>query len=120
MKFEELHTDEAALKELGARLAQSRIGLNLTQADLAREAGIGKRTLERLEAGESTQTQTLLRVLRVLKLIDRLEWVVPEPSASPRQLIKEEGALPKRASKKRSAKQSGQHGNKAWQWGDER
>jgi transcriptional regulator with XRE-family HTH domain len=116
VKFENLYTDEAALEELGNRLSQFRIVLNITQADLAREAGIGKRTLERLEAGESTQTQTLLRVLRVLNLFGNLEVLVPEPSVTPRQLIKEKRALPKRASKKTAPSKDGT----PWKWGDER
>ena len=48
-------TTEAALAELGLRLAQRRIQLGQTQDELATEAGVSKRTVERLEAGESTQ-----------------------------------------------------------------
>ena len=39
--------------ELGARLAKIRLSRNITQEALAREAGIGVRTLRRLEAGGS-------------------------------------------------------------------
>lgn len=45
-------TDEAVLRELGRRLAQVRLGKNLTQAQLAAKAGVSKRTVERLEVGE--------------------------------------------------------------------
>lgn len=44
-------TDEAVLGELGRRLAQVRLGKNLTQAQLAAKAGVSKRTVERLEVG---------------------------------------------------------------------
>jgi transcriptional regulator with XRE-family HTH domain len=66
MKITGLLTDDAVLAELGARIAGRRIDMQLTQAAVAEQAGIAKRTLERLEAGDSSQLNTLLRVLRVL------------------------------------------------------
>ena len=115
MKFQDLHHDAAALAELGRRLAQLRIGRQLSQAELARKAGIGKRTLERLEAGDTTQTKTLLRVLRELDLLERLERLLPEPKTRPAQAVKAE-ELPKRVSRKRGQK----GGEEPWKWGDER
>ena len=47
--------DASVLTELGDRLARLRLQPTLTQAQLAREAGVSKRTLIRLEHGESTQ-----------------------------------------------------------------
>lgn len=104
------------LEELGLRLAQVRIQLNLTQAELARKAGVGKRTLERLEAGETTQTRILLRILRELDLLARLEVLLPEPTARPSDAIRQAATLPKRAARKKP------HGGdaKEWRWGDER
>jgi transcriptional regulator with XRE-family HTH domain len=87
----------------------------LTQAELARKAGIGKRTLERLEAGDTTQTKTLIRVLRELDLLERLELLMPEPTTRPSQIVKAE-ELPKRVSRKRGQKGD----NEPWKWGDER
>lgn len=103
------------LTELGRRLAQFRIGLNLTQAELARKAGVGKRTLERLEAGETTQTRTLLRVLRELDLLSQLDVLLPEPRPRPRNVVQENSTLPQRVGRK---KQEADHGTK-WKWGDE-
>jgi transcriptional regulator with XRE-family HTH domain len=115
MKFQDIHHDEAMLAELGLRLAQLRIQLNMTQAELARKAGIGKRTLERLEAGETTQTRTLLRILRELDLLEKLEMLLPEPTARPSQAIKQLETLPKRVAKKRPNSTN----PKEWKWGDE-
>ena len=44
-------TDEAILRLLGARLSGTRLERNLTQATLAEQAGVSKRTVERLEGG---------------------------------------------------------------------
>ena len=115
MKFQDLNHDEATLAELGRRLAQLRIDMNLTQAELARKAGVGKRTLERLEAGETTQTRTLVRILRELDLLGRLDILLPEPGARPRIAVKEGGLLPKRAPKKRPNDGIAER----WKWGDE-
>lgn len=115
MKFQDLQHDKALLQELGRRLAQVRIDKNLTQEELSRKAGVGKRTLERLEAGETTQTRTLLRIFRQLDLLEMLEALLPEPSLRPRYAAKEGNLLPRRTKKKNQ-----KHGNAdEWKWGDE-
>lgn len=115
MKFQELDHDDAFLQELGRRLVQFRIDLNLTQAELAKRAGVGKRTLERLETGETTQTRTLFRIFRELDLLGKIEMVFPEPTARPSRAIKEAEALPKRVSRKRTDQVKAG----PWKWGDE-
>lgn len=114
MKIERLLTDEAVLTELGGRLSQHRIEQGLSQAVLADQAGVSKRTVERMEAGATTQTATLIRILRVLNLLERLETLVPESGPGPMDLLKLKGKERKRAPRKK-AKPSG----KPWQWGDE-
>ena len=61
--------DPAALAELGRRLARQRLDRNLSQDDLAREAGVSKRTLHRMEHGHSAQMTNWIRVLRALGLL---------------------------------------------------
>lgn len=98
MKFTLTLSDASVLQELGSRLAQYRLNLNLTQQALAHEAGISLRTLNRIECGEPSQTSNVLRVLRVLGLLDNLEALVPEAPASPIQQLKLRGKVRKRAS----------------------
>jgi len=114
MKIEGLLTDEAILAELGGRLVQRRLELQLTQEILAEQAGVSKRTVERIEAGATTQTSTLIRILRVLELLDRLEILVPEAGPRPMDLIRLKGKARKRASGKRKPTDKG-----PWRWGDE-
>lgn len=109
-------TDEAILEELGRRLARRRIELELTQAELARVAGIGKRTLERIEAGGSSQMSSLIRVLRALGLIVRLEQLLPEGGPRPMELLEARRSERRRASPKRRARSATPT---AWVWGDE-
>ena len=87
---------------------------SLRKSMLAEQAGVSKRTVERIEAGATAQTATLIRILRVLELVDRLETLVPEAGPRPMDLVKLKGKARKRASGKRKAADKG-----PWQWGDE-
>jgi transcriptional regulator with XRE-family HTH domain len=107
--------DDAVLEELGRRLGQRRIALRLTQAELAREAGVSKRTVERIEAGAATQSLNLIRTLRVLGLLPGLGRLIPETGPSPMDLLKLKGKARKRAASRRSAHPSGD----GWSWGDD-
>jgi transcriptional regulator with XRE-family HTH domain len=113
MPFQRLMTDEALLQELGRRIAQQRLDRDLSQAQLAEQAGISKRTLERLEAGASaTQLSLFLRVLRQLDLLEQLDLLIPEPQPSPLALLERQKAGRKRASRRRIAKPTS-----TWTWG---
>lgn len=105
-------TDDAVLAELGARIAARRVELQLTQAAVAEQAGIAKRTLERMEAGQTSQLATLVRVLRVLDAASGLDGVIPESGPGPMDLLKRKGKVRQRASGRRAAKASA----KPWRW----
>src|ERR1700720_4933961 len=96
MKITSELTDIAVLLEIGERLERRRIDAELTQAQLAEEAGISKRTVERIEAGYSTDFVMLLRVLRVLKLLEALDQLVPDLPQIPLLLLKGRGRARKR------------------------
>jgi transcriptional regulator with XRE-family HTH domain len=116
MKITKQATDEAILRELGGRLARVRLERNLTQAQLAEQAGVSKRTVERLESGSvATQLSGFIRVCRVLDVMERFDLLVPEPVPSPVEQLKLRGRKRQRASAKRKT----QVPSKKWQWGDE-
>ena len=101
MKITHEATDSAVLQELGERLERRRIDMGVTQAQLAQEAGISKRTVERIEAGDSTDFVMLLRALRVLKLLDTLDQWIPDLPQSPLLLLKSRGRVRKRVGRPR-------------------
>jgi transcriptional regulator with XRE-family HTH domain len=110
--------DEALLKSLGTRIARIRIALNLTQEQLATQAGLGLRTIQRLELGATaTQLSGFIRVCRVLGLIDGFDTLIPEPALSPVAQLKLRGKERKRASQPRTEKPSAN--STTWQWADE-
>ncbi|HVR35539.1 MAG TPA: helix-turn-helix domain-containing protein [Methylomirabilota bacterium] len=108
-------TDESVLEELGGRLAGARLGRNLTQAALADQAGVSKRTVERLEAGAvATQLSGFLRVCRTLGLLERFESLIPEAAVSPMAQLKQAGRKRQRATGKKAAAAK----PKKWAWGE--
>lgn len=116
MKITKQATDKAILAELGARLTRIRLERNLTQVQLAVEAGVAKSTVQRLEAGAvATQLSGFIRVCRVLGLIEQFDLLIPEPVPSPVAQLKLAGKKRQRASTAKPAKASG----KKWQWGNE-
>lgn len=104
------------LAELGKRLARLRLEKNLTQAQLAREAGVSRPTLQRLEAGAvATQLSGFLRVCRTLGLLERFDRLIPETVASPMAQLKQAGRRRKRATGGKTPPPPA----KKWTWGDE-
>lgn len=113
MPIHRLMSDAALLQELGQRIARLRLERNLSQAQLAEQAGISKRTLERLEAGAAaTQLSLFLRVLRQLDLLERLDLLLPEPQPSPIALLERQEGRRKRASRRPQSKPEA-----PWSWG---
>lgn len=98
--------------ETGKRIARYRIEQQLTQTELAEQAGVSKRTVERLEAGASVQMSTFIRILRVLNLLPGLERLIPIPGPSPMELLKLKGKVRRRASSKRLPDRS----SDIWSW----
>jgi transcriptional regulator with XRE-family HTH domain len=116
MKITKQTTDDAVLVELGGRLARIRLERNLTQAQVAEQSGVSKRTIERLETGAvATQLSGFIRVCRVLNLLDRFVTLISEPVPSPVAQLKLRGRQRRRASTTKAAKSSA----KKWQWGNE-
>ena len=120
MKLTSELTDEALLRELGARLERRRIDANLTQAKLAEEAGVSKRTVERIEAGHNTDFVMLVRILRTLKLIETFDSLIPNQPQSPITLLKLRGRERKRAGhpRTRSGRAATDKPAGPWKWGE--
>lgn len=116
MRIDENITDQAVLKEIGERITTHRLNQNLTQGDIAEQSGVSKRTVERLEAGESVQSTSLIRIFRSLGLLPRLEILFPESIPSPIAQLKLHGKKRRRASSKGSRSSDIKT---TWNWGDE-
>jgi DNA-binding XRE family transcriptional regulator len=59
MRLSSITSDESVLREIGARVARQRLERNLTQAQVAHEAGLAQRTVTRIEAGGTATVASL-------------------------------------------------------------
>jgi len=118
MKISRLLADEAILAELGGRIARRRLELQLTQANLAEQAGVAKRTVERIEAGASAQMASLIRIFRVLELLPNLELLLPDVQPSPMDLLRQKGKVRQRASGQRQTNHLAEE-PQPWSWDDD-
>ena len=109
-------TEQPILTEFGQRLMHRRLERNLTQAALSREAGVSKRTIERVESGGSTQLSTLIRILRALGLLGRFENLIPAPLPSPINQLDSDEPERRRASGTRTQAEAD---SDLWTWGDQ-
>jgi len=115
MKILAQHSDAEILGEIGTRLSRARLERNLTQAALAEQAGVSKRTVERLESGEvATQLSGFVRVCRALGLVEHIDAFIPEPMPSPIAQMKLQGRQRQRASGEKITSKA----TKEWTWGD--
>ena len=115
MKIDPKMTDVALLQLLGERLAALRLARNLTQKQLAEQAGLGLRTVQRLELGAAaTQLSGFIRVCRVLGLVEQLDTFIPEPPVSPMAQLQQQGRKRRRASGTKAATRA----PKIWSWGE--
>ncbi|MDQ2068979.1 helix-turn-helix transcriptional regulator [Natronospira bacteriovora] len=112
-------SDEGVLGTLGERLARHRLNRNLTQAMVAREAGVARRTVSRLENGHAVDSHSLIRILRALDLLDRLDAFLPEPLPSPLALAERRGQERQRARPDAEPVAKGVADSSGWRWPDE-
>lgn len=90
-------TGVADLRALGERVAKLRLSRNLTQANVAREAGASVSSVKRLEAGENTSLDTFLRVLAVLGVEQHVLAALPDPAVRPVERVQYAGRERQRA-----------------------
>lgn len=107
MKIDRLTPNPAILEELGTRLARVRKQLGLTQAELAKKAGLGVATLGRIEDGQDSKLGSWLRLLRALDMEASIEALLPADFRSPMADV--------RGSRRRGRKPE----ERPFAWGDE-
>jgi transcriptional regulator with XRE-family HTH domain len=98
---------EKDLEQLGEKIAKLRIAKKLKQSELAYEAGVSKRTLQRIEAGEVVKTDGLLKVIRQLGRIEEFLSAIATASFSPYQLATQVKARNRRKHSKSTDYQTG-------------
>lgn len=99
------------IKELGQKIKTYRIMNEISQQDLEDKSGVSKRSISRLEQGETVQVDNLFKVLISLGLEDNIELLVPDQSKRPSYYLEKTESQPQRVRKKTEKKD--------FKWGDE-
>lgn len=100
-------SDQAILVELGQRFQRHRLNRNITQAQLAKDSGVSRTVVQRLERGDGCTLESLVKLLRALNLLDELNSFLPEPGYDPVALWKMQGNVRERASGYRKSTDDG-------------
>lgn len=103
---------EVIAQEIGQKLERLRLSRNVTQSQLATDAGISERTLRRLEAGNNPTLDSLVRVLIALKIQDNADLLVPDSRIRPIERVRTKGMERQRSSSTKAVKTP-----KKWEWG---
>ena len=88
------------IKELGQKIKTYRIMKEMSQQDLEDKTGVSKRSISRLEQGESVQVDNLFKILLALELGDNIELLVPDQTKRPSFYLEKTADKPKRVRKK--------------------
>ncbi|MEO1202724.1 MAG: helix-turn-helix transcriptional regulator [Pseudomonadota bacterium] len=105
-------SSDVVIRALFERIEEIRLSRNISQADLAREAGVSRSTITRLARGDGISVDSFVRILQALDLADHLAALLPNPDVRPVERVRLAGTERKRASRKRKA-------DEPWTWGDE-
>ena len=80
------------------RLEEIRLSKNISQAELAKQAGVSRSTMTRIADGQSISLDSFIRVVKALGLADHLAALLPDPEVRPIELVRHKGQHRRRAS----------------------
>lgn len=78
-------SDAEIYRRIGAKVHYLRLRQNYTQASLSEHAQISVSTLKKIEKGDISSFDSLIRVLRILGQLDSLTSLVKEEEMSPNE-----------------------------------
>ena len=100
-------SSEAIEDALSARVEAVRLARNMTQSQLAKEAGISRSTITRLvQNGKGISLDSFIRILKALDLAENLDLLLPAPGVSPLKELENDG-LPLRQRARARARRPG-------------
>nr|MBF0223202.1 helix-turn-helix domain-containing protein [Desulfobulbaceae bacterium] len=103
----------AIAEELGNRLKQARLNVDLTQAEVASRTGLNRRTILNAEKGK-VQLENFVAILVSMNMAGQLNMFLPVQEISPIQLAKLKGQKRQRASKSKNGKARIKEDKSSW------
>lgn len=83
MKITNTMTTQVVLKEMGTRIKDYRLDMNIKQMDLSKKSGVSIATLRRIEAGYDVSISKIIAVLLALDLSSNIDYLIPEIILNP-------------------------------------
>ena len=99
MKITNGMTNQMVLKEIGTRLQNYRLDMNMKQSELSKKSGVSVATIRRLESGEDVGLSKVVSILLAMGLSSNLDFIIPEEIVNPID-VSSLGHTRKRAMKK--------------------
>ena len=103
----------AIAEQLGERLKQARLNVDLTQVELASRTGLNRRTILNAEKGK-VQLKNLVAILLSLGMVEQINMFLPVQEISPLQLAKLVGKKRQRASRSQKRKLQTREDKSLW------
>ena len=113
MKIGGNQNEISILKEIGQRIKDHRISLNITQSALADKCGISPSTEVRIENGEDSKFSNYIKILSALNMLDNLNIMIPEVQPDFKSIYEEK---PKR----KRATPNNDKKNTKWVWEEDK
>ena len=104
-------SSELIISTLCKRLDEIRLSRNISQTDLAEDAGVSRSTMTRMADGKPISLDSFVRVMIALRLTDHLAALLPDPSIRPIERVQMDGTERQRASARKDDASP-------WEWGD--
>jgi transcriptional regulator with XRE-family HTH domain len=95
-------SDPAILEELSKRFRELRLKKNMQQKELSGYSGVAIGTIRRFENGETVSTESLVKIMRGLGILENLELLIPQEPISPMLMKKLQRKKRMRASSQRN------------------
>lgn len=100
------------LTELGEKIKLYRVSMGLTQQDLEEKSGVSKRSISRLEQGESVQLDNFVKIMIALNLGENIDILIPDQTKRPSYYLNKNIKGSQRVRKTNERKNE-------FKWGDE-
>jgi transcriptional regulator with XRE-family HTH domain len=113
MKITNLSNEKSILSEIGNRIQQYRVSMNVTQVEFAKKCGISLKTIARIENGDDLKLSNLIKIMNEFNIVDNLDALIPEPQPDYKAMFEE------KATRKR-ARPDKKKPDDTWVWGEDK
>ena len=113
MKITGNEIEQIILKELGIRIKQYRISLNITQKKLADKCGISSSTVVRVESGDDSVFSNYIKIMKGLGLAENLDILIPQSQPDFKSIFEKKPPRQRVKLRRLKSKQN-------WVWGEDK